>query len=325
MAGVQCRTVSYVEIEAFAISNLVAQMEEGAISPAPIWTNLKTFDARPFRGHVDLITGGYPCQPFSVAGRQKGKHDPRHLWPYLQGIIDTARPIRCFFENVAGHLNVGFPEVYASLRDMGYRVEAGLYTSKEARGSHIRTRLFIMAELEQTDGRWSEKISEGDGFRVAGSGREVVELENANNRRDGISSQQFKTSTAKHAGTQLADTSNHNRRLSEQNKRQQNREVTRSSEELEHTIRNGSPKIRPESAAEESIQRSHRPLIAPPGPFQFPWEEPRRIRKSELKSRLGLPIDGYDYRTDFLRALGNGVDPWTAAIAWKELDQRINC
>ena len=125
------RTVAYVEIEAFAVANLVAKMEEDKLDAAPIWTNLKTFDGEPFRNRVHIITAGYPCQPFSVAGQRKGTDDPRHLWPYIARIVEAVEPVLCFFENVGGHLTMGFPEVYRSLRNMGYSVEAGLFTAAE--------------------------------------------------------------------------------------------------------------------------------------------------------------------------------------------------
>jgi len=139
------RTVAYVEVEAFAVANLVGKMEKGQLDAAPIWTDIKTFDARPFRGKVDIITGGYPCQGFSVAGKRLGTKDPRHLWPYIERIIEAVRPVWCFFENVPGHLTLGFPEVYRSLRNLGYSVEAGLFTAAGCGEGHIRERLYILA------------------------------------------------------------------------------------------------------------------------------------------------------------------------------------
>jgi len=73
LAGVKTRTVAYVEIEAFAITNLVAKMETGLLVPAPLWTNLKTFPLERFSRRVHGITAGYPCQPFSCAGRRGGQ------------------------------------------------------------------------------------------------------------------------------------------------------------------------------------------------------------------------------------------------------------
>ena len=71
LAGVEHRVVAYVEIEAFAIANLVSKMEAGLLPPAPIYTDIKTFPSHLFRGKVSILTGGYPCQPFSAAGKRK--------------------------------------------------------------------------------------------------------------------------------------------------------------------------------------------------------------------------------------------------------------
>lgn len=138
------RDVAHVEIEAFAVANLVTKMEQNELDAAPIWTNLKTFDFRAFRGKVDILTGGYPCQPFSLAGKRLGKDDPRHLWPYIIEGIRAARPPICFFENVEGHISEGFREVQASLRRAGYRVEAGIFSAAEVGAPHQRKRLFIL-------------------------------------------------------------------------------------------------------------------------------------------------------------------------------------
>lgn len=74
---------------------------------------------------VDVLTAGYPCQPFSWAGHRKGANDERHLWPYIREIIGHIRPRYVFMENVVGHLNLGFGEVVGQLTEMGYRVSWG--------------------------------------------------------------------------------------------------------------------------------------------------------------------------------------------------------
>lgn len=137
--------IAYAEIEAFICANIVAGMEEGLLDPAPIWTDVKTFPAHYFRGKVHGIIGGYPCQPFSTAGKQKGADDPRHLFPFIRNHVETTRPVWCFFENVRGHLKLGYSEVYKSLRDLGYAVEPGLYSAEETGAPHRRERLFILA------------------------------------------------------------------------------------------------------------------------------------------------------------------------------------
>lgn len=137
--------VAHVEIEAFIIENLVAAMEQGVLAPAPIWSNVKTFDGRPFRDKICGIVGGYPCQPFSNAGARNGTADPRHLYPYISGIIEATRPVWCFFENVEGHLTLGYDSVYQDLESMGYDVEAGPFTASEVGAPQERSRIFILA------------------------------------------------------------------------------------------------------------------------------------------------------------------------------------
>jgi DNA-cytosine methyltransferase len=145
LAVPEARTVGYIENEAFACSILEARMQDKTLDEAPIWTDLKTFDGKPWRGKVDCLTGGYPCQPFSVAGKKLGEKDPRHLWPEIKRLITEIEPPICFFENVGGHLRLGFEQVANDLRSMGYKVKAGLFTAQEVGAPHKRERLFILA------------------------------------------------------------------------------------------------------------------------------------------------------------------------------------
>jgi DNA (cytosine-5)-methyltransferase 1 len=145
--------LAHVEVEAFAVANLVDKMETGRMVPAPIWTDVKTFNAKIFRGCVDILTGGYPCQPFSAAGKRKGTDDPRHLWPYIKSIIMDCEPRRVFFENVEGHLSLGIAEVLADLEEMGYRVEAGIFSAAEVGAPHQRKRVFILGHTQSDNER----------------------------------------------------------------------------------------------------------------------------------------------------------------------------
>ena len=139
------RTVCYVEREAHAAATLVARMEEAAMEPAPVWDDLRSFDGRPWRDRVHILSAGYPCQPFSLAGKRRGKADPRHLWPEVERIIGEVQPRCVFAENVEGHIDLGFAEVARSLSLMGYHAKAGLFTAREVGASHRRRRLFILA------------------------------------------------------------------------------------------------------------------------------------------------------------------------------------
>jgi len=139
------RTVALCEIEAFAIANLVAKMEAGLMDPAPIWTDLKTFPWEEFRDRVDILTGGYPCQPFSAAGLRRGTDDPRHLWPYIASGIRILRPKLCFFENVEGHISLGLREVVGELEELGYQTAWGIFSAAECGACHQRRRVYLLA------------------------------------------------------------------------------------------------------------------------------------------------------------------------------------
>ncbi len=145
LAVPKSRTVGYIENEAFACSILEARMQDKTLDEAPIWTDLKTFNGKPWRGKVDCLTGGYPCQPFSVAGKKLAEKDPRHLWPEIKRLITEIEPPICFFENVGGHLRLGFEQVANDLQELGYKVKAGLFTAQEVGAPHKRERLFILA------------------------------------------------------------------------------------------------------------------------------------------------------------------------------------
>ena len=144
---IDVRTICYVEIELPTATILATRMEEGHLDKAPIWSNLKSFSTEEWRGKVDILTGGFPCQPFSVAGTKLGEDDPRNLWP------DTARLIRglgvpiVFLENVPGILRYYYDTIRPELREMGYEVTEGLFSAAETGAPHKRQRIFILAYL----------------------------------------------------------------------------------------------------------------------------------------------------------------------------------
>lgn len=196
------RTLANVEIEAYAIANLVAKMESGELVPAPVWTNLKTFRPAVFRNCVDILTGGYPCQPFSAAGQRKGIEDPRHIWPWIRSSIKVIQPKFCFFENVEGHISLGLREVLTDLVEIGYRVENdrgeptwGLFSAAEVGAPHQRKRVFILAYRQDIGCEWhpsggcnSREVwlnSLSERIKDRGSIERYGELENSGCRRSG--------------------------------------------------------------------------------------------------------------------------------------------
>ncbi|MDP2087200.1 MAG: DNA cytosine methyltransferase [Gemmobacter sp.] len=147
------RTVCHVERNGFAAAALVARMADASLAAAPVWDDLRSFDGRPWRGRVHIVTAGYPCQPFSLAGTRLGADDPRHLWPEVARIVREVGPRWCFFENVPGHLSLGLDHVAGELQGMGYSVAACVISAAEVGASHIRERLFLLAHTDLQVGR----------------------------------------------------------------------------------------------------------------------------------------------------------------------------
>lgn len=93
----------------------------------------------------DIVSGGYPCQPFSTAGTRRGTSDPRHLWPHVARIIAARRPRAVVLENVRGHLSLGFNQVLADLAGMGYAARWSIVAASSAGAAHRRERLYVVA------------------------------------------------------------------------------------------------------------------------------------------------------------------------------------
>jgi len=142
-------TRAFVEWEEHPRAALIAGQRAGYFAPAPIWTDLTTFDGRPFRGAIDTILAGYPCQPFSTAGQRKGSDDPRHLWPHVARVIREIEPRWVFLENVAGHISLGAETVLRELWDMGWTPAAGAFSAAETGAAHERLRWFCVAYRSQ--------------------------------------------------------------------------------------------------------------------------------------------------------------------------------
>lgn len=103
-------------------------------------------------GDIDIMTAGYPCQPFSHAGQRKGIQDERHIWPYIKEGISLLRPSLVILENVRGHLSLGFKEVLQELTEIGYDATWTVVRASDVGAPHQRARLFIIA-YPISDGR----------------------------------------------------------------------------------------------------------------------------------------------------------------------------
>ena len=153
-----------VEREAFAVGHLVAAIEEGLMAPAAIWSDVRTFDGRPFRGLVDGLVGGIPCQPHSLAGKRLAEDDERDLWSDARRIIVQSRPWFVVIENVEGMLTSGGAErVVRDLRRLRFTVEIGLFSASETGASHQRNRVFIVAVADTGREQWRPRRTECNG------------------------------------------------------------------------------------------------------------------------------------------------------------------
>jgi len=116
----------------------------------PIATDVKELANDPERlvPDCDILTAGYPCQPFSVAGKQKGTEDDRHIWPFIFRIVAQKRPTWCVFENVHGHIAMGLDQVLADLESEGYSTRTFVVPACGVNAPHKRDRLWIVAHSE---------------------------------------------------------------------------------------------------------------------------------------------------------------------------------
>ena len=287
-AGVDVRTIVNVEIEAFCCANMAAKIEEGRMDNAPIWTDLKTFPAREFRGKISGLCGGYPCQPFSSAGKRQGEKDPRHLWPYILKHIRAIGDVQwCFFENVAGHTTMGLWRVLSDLEEEGYRCAWGIFSAEEVGAPHQRKRVFILAYREcEGSQRWI----------YGGQNKERESV-------DGYS--------------RCGGTSAHGRRDSEQLGNPSSKRPHRGSENCEG---------QQSEVLGERLESDEWP--ARPGEEQYEWEEPRVTEAQSFMGGAthGTTggVDPIANRVDRLRLLGNGICVPTAELAWKTLWKEMN-
>ena len=310
LAVPNAKSVCYVEHEAFPASVLVARIQDKTLDAAPLWSDLRTFDGKPWRGVVDTIIGGFPCQPFSDAGRKRGIDDPRHLWPDIQRIARDANPEECFFENVPGLLTTRTPDnryayqvVSDGLQELGYAVEAGLFSAREVGAPQRRMRLFILAHSN------SERVG-----RIVHGQPEERNSRTEPERPDSSffgNSKSIKCKRGKPA----------------RDKQQQSKEtIGNPSGVVEYTNITGL------EGYGANGQRTDQLSTWPPSPTDTSgWREILENNPS-VEPAICRMVDGMDtrmdsslfeYRQDRLRAVGNGVIPLTVALAYLVLEARL--
>ena len=376
------RTVCYVERELSVASILAARMQDGTLDSAPIWTDLRTFDPEPWRGKVDILAGGFPCQPHSVAGNKLGEDDPRELSGEVLRIANGLGLPELFLENVPGILRFYWDSIRPELRAMGYQVAEGLFTASETGAPHRRERLFILANTGEP-GIWDQARTAGGGTRLSdvrqgdgttgtvrpsstgvddsegnirrtpgdagrGASDRPSDNELAHAEHEGHS-QRLRPKTTSQRGRQdldgeeLAHAECQRTQVSVAGEYATEQRIDCNCEELAHTRSERLERVR-SSRQEEYQERPEDVPLYPPGPSDnegWAWlldrwpelaptvckESPLQYEMSQIECQFCGSPDGptQELPTEvLLRAIGNGVVPAVAAIAFRTLSKALN-
>ncbi len=346
------RTIAYVEREGFPIANLVKKAEENKMDAAPVFTDVKAFPYRKFRGCVDILSAGFPCQPFSSAGKRQATEDPRHLYPWIADGITACRPTVVLLENVEGIISAktgdGESVLKYVLRDLesrGYSCAWGVFSAEEVGAPHQRKRVFIVAHAKDGQSRQSETRhgregavgrseevgdTKHDGLLTAEDGGSVSskqeegrmqELEgrceqSQNELADCEYERHGRRDTSGSCGVDSEGRANPQEEQTSHDLRSETKGCCGESRKVGDTSSVGSCR----RSENESRQQSEMfgtgsestQYPARPGEEQYEWEPPRTT-----ESRLGRGVDGSTDRIDRLRLLGNGVVPDTCALAFR--------
>ena len=332
------RTVCYVEREAFAVAELVAAMEVACLDEAPVWSDLGSFDGTAWRGRVDWLIGGIPCQPHSTASNQRrGAEDERDLWPDAARVIREVQPSLVFLENVDGILRYYFDAIRPELQGLGYRLEAGLFSAAEVGAPHERQRFFVLGYRD--GGRVNERprgverplLPQG-GWDEGHHGPEPPGGAMANGlgdrRGEGPQAARKRHPEPAHDGPSLAHGDGF-RRSGDGLSRQRRPEALRSDPHVGD--RSGE---RPQGRLDRKRPGEQLPeppsTAFPPSPddleawayvlSEMPEVEPAVCREAD---GVAWWLDATANRTQRLRVLGNGVVPLVAAHAFRTLAARI--
>ncbi len=335
------RTIAFSEIEAFACANLVSKMEAGYLDAAPIWTDLKTFPWESFKGKVDILSGGFPCQPFSAAGKREGDEDPRHLWPHIvKGIKGLGQPPIVFFENVEGIISSklkgegwsdpqGTPVLLHILRELerlGYHATASIFSASEVGAPHQRKRVFILGVssdlthegwdivskfIESAQKQRAELITNKTSFGIKKL-KDTFEFTDAWPAGRGAFQYAWEPPrvTPKSPTKERARTKNTNV-VNNDGEGLQGRELDETASPIEREIEDENTSET--SALDSSVSRSVQPSMGGDVDGNPDWLDYVKLCTS------------VESRTDELRLLGNGVVPATAErafiVLWSELRQ----
>ena len=145
------RTVCAVERDAYGAQVLAVRQNDGAIKPFPIWSDITSFDGLPWRGLVDVVSGGFPCQDISVAGSGDGLDGERSgLWREMARVVREVEPEYVFVENSPMLTSRGIHRILSDLAELRFDVEWGVLGASDVGAPHIRRRIWLLAHARHT-------------------------------------------------------------------------------------------------------------------------------------------------------------------------------
>jgi site-specific DNA-cytosine methylase len=151
-------TVCAVEYDAYAASVLVARQNDGCLEPFPVWDDVRTFDGKPWRGIVDVVSGGFPCTDISAAGKGAGITGKQSgLWSEMARIVGEIRPQYVFVENSPLLVKRGLAVVLSDLAEMGYDACWGIVGAHHVGAPHRRDRIWIWPTPNASDHKGAGK------------------------------------------------------------------------------------------------------------------------------------------------------------------------
>ena len=297
------RTICAVEWEQYPASVLVARQNDGILPPFPIWDDVQTFDGRPWRGLVDVVSGGFPCQDISAAGKGAGIEGERSsMWKHMARIIGEVRPKYAFVENSPMLVGRGLSTVLADLAEMGYDAKWGIVGAHHVSAPHRRDRIWIVATDSNVcrcyDGSDSQRQHEADYAQV----RQAAE-----DQQSGSFGQHW---TSSH-GCDVANATSQGLQ-GEQRQKPQGFRVGFANKSQD--VANTNVPFSERARQPDRINPEHAELNSSSAWWgQDPAETP--------KSNVGRMAHGVASRVDRLKAIGNGQVPQAAELAWNTLKQ----
>jgi DNA (cytosine-5)-methyltransferase 1 len=286
------KTVCAVEWEPYPASVLCARQNDGLLPPFPIWDDIQTFDGKPWRGLIDVISGGFPCQDISVAGKGDGLDGERSgMWREMARVIREVGPRFVFVENSPMLTSRGLGTVLGDLASMGFNAKWGVLGANDIGANHQRDRIWIRGEATNSNRIGLQKSTHECQLESQRSGQ--LQIEQSRNTSKMAHSERMgcQTRTIEQGIDGLKETSNQSSNCS----KTQSNQV-------------GNSKSTGFTPCLEG-QRQGESWRASIGSSQW-WE---------IEPPLDRVADGMVDRVDRLKAIGNGQVPLCAASAWRIL------